>query len=90
MWIQRREEARRAEDSARQTGDSPRESEIVVKNDIGKFLASRDEGEMRAKEAAEKWWHFNQSSRKKRRESEERPAVHLTSNSELRLGEGTG
>ena len=58
LWIQRCEEARWAEDAARQ-------AENVCKNDIEHFLASRDAGETRAKEAAEKVWQSSQSSSKK-------------------------
>ena len=58
LWIQRCEEARWAENAARQ-------AENVCKNDIEHVLASRDAGETRAKEAAGKVWQSSQSSREK-------------------------
>ena len=58
LWIQRCEETRRAEDAAPQ-------AENVCNNDIENFLASRNAGETRSKEAAEKVWQASQSSTKK-------------------------
>ena len=54
IWIQRREEARRAEDAARQ-------AQNPFKKGHRKNLASRDAGDMRTKEVAGNVWRASQS-----------------------------
>ena len=52
------------------------------------FLGSRDAGEMRSKEVAQKCGILQPEQQQKRRESGGRLATHLTSTEELRVSEG--
>ena len=58
VCIQKREEARRAQDASR-------EAKNEFKRDIEKFMDSDAAGDMRSKEVAEKVWKANQSGCKK-------------------------
>ena len=58
VCIQKREQARRAQDASR-------EAKNAFKRDIEKFMDSDAAGDMRSKEVAEKVWQANQSGCKK-------------------------
>ena len=61
LWIQIREEARRAEDAARLAEDAAREADNAFKKELGKFMEPEEAGDMRNKEVAEKGWQASQS-----------------------------
>ena len=65
MWIQKREEARRAHAADRQAVDATHEAENEFKRDIEKLMDSEEAGEMRSMEVAEKVWQTDQSGCKK-------------------------
>ena len=79
--VKRRDEARRAEDAAREAGH-------IFKISVERFLAAKEVEEARSKEVSEKVWQASQSNHKKERKLGSGPQQLVAGDEELRVGKG--